>query len=32
MIEKAGFTEIKVERQKDSAEMFGPKDEERLLA
>jgi hypothetical protein len=31
-MEKAGFTEIKVEWQKDSCEMFGPEDEDGLGA
>ena len=32
MMEKAGFTEITVKRQKESSDMVGPEDEERFLA
>jgi arsenite methyltransferase len=32
LMKEAGFTDIRVERQKESAEMFGHEDEARLLA
>ena len=32
MMEKAGFTEITVERQKESSDMVGPEDEADFLA
>ncbi len=32
MMREAGFTDIKVERQKESAEMFGPENEAELSA